>query len=106
MNKSDAVKLLQPGDTVMYVLKNREVRPLIVTRIDPASASINGTLHFDGPNDAERLDDEIRTDQLRTGTLWKDDIPYNEAPGGLGASAVLVPGTWHLPPRMAAAART
>ncbi|HXM32279.1 MAG TPA: hypothetical protein VN921_01405 [Chthoniobacterales bacterium] len=103
MNKTDAMKLLQPGDTVLFVLKNREVRPLIVTRID-LGGSINGTLHFDGPNDAERLDAEVRTDLLRTGTLWIDDIPYNEVPHTLGGNAVLVPGTWHLPPRLAAAA--
>ncbi|HEV1992508.1 MAG TPA: hypothetical protein VGR34_06555 [Candidatus Dormibacteraeota bacterium] len=104
MNKIEVLKILQLGDTVLYVLKNREIRPLIVTRIDPVSASINGTLLFDGQNDAERLDTELRNDQLRTGTLWIVDVPYNEVPTGLGASTVFVPGTWHLPARMAAAA--
>ena len=90
-------KNLIPGNTVFYVLKNGEIRPLVLTRIDPRSPNVNGVVHFDGPNDAERLDAEIRSDLLRTGTLWLEDIPYSEK---------AVAGTWHLPPAMAAAART
>jgi len=105
MNKTDAMKLLAPGDTVLFVLKNRDIRPLIITKIEAANGNINGTLHFDGPNDAQLLDAEIRSEQLRTGTLWVEDIPYSEATSAtLGGSKTLVPGTWHLPERMAAAA--
>jgi len=103
MNKQEAIKHVQPGDTLFFVLKNREIRPLIVTRTFPENGSVNGTLHFDGPNDQERLDAEIRSELLRTGTLWVEDIPYNEVPAG-ATGAALVPGTWHLPPKMAAAA--
>jgi hypothetical protein len=97
-------KLLHPGLTVNYVLKNGEVRPLIITRVVTGTKNINGTVLFDGPNDAERLSIEFRlnSDQLRTGTIWLEDVPYNEAPTSIGKS--LVPGTWHLPQTMAAAA--
>src|SRR6266704_6390115 len=98
----DPKQLLHPGLAVLYVLRTGELRPLIVTKILERGTNVNGVLHFDGPNDREKLDAEVRTEALQSGTRWLEDIPYAEPQ--LGKQPV--PGTWHFAPAMAAAART
>ena len=87
---------LKPGRIVHYVLKNGDVRPLTVTRVIPGTKTVNGVLAFDGPNDKSHLPEEleIRSEiELRAGTRWMEEIPYNE----LVTGKTLVPGTWHWP---------
>src|SRR5260370_5028622 len=98
----DPKQNLHPGLAVLYVLRGGETRPLIVTRILERSTNVNGVLHFDGPNDREKLDAEIRSETLHGGTRWLEDIPYAEPQLGKQPTA----GTWHFAPAMAAAART
>ena len=95
---------LKPGRIVQYVLKNLETRPLTVTKVVPGSKNINGVLSFDGPNDRTHLPDDlnIRSEiELRAGTRWLDDVPYNEPAQG----KAMVPGTWHWPAIAATAGR-
>jgi len=98
----DVHKNLYTGLPVLYVLRNGETRPLIVTKIEASRTNINGVLHFDGPNDRDKLDGEARSENLQNGTRWLEDIPYAEPQAG----KQLTPGTWHFIPAMAAASRT
>ncbi len=99
----DVHKNLYPGLPVLYVLRNGETRPLIVTKIEQGRTNINGVLHFDGPNDREKVDFEPRdAAALHNGTHWIEDVPYAEPQMGKQPT----PGTWHFVPALAAAART
>lgn len=91
-----------PGLPVLYVLRDGNTRPLIITKTEPNRSNVNGVLHFDGPNDREKLDAEIRSEHLQNGTRWLEDIPFSEPQAGKQPT----PGTWHFIPAMAAAART
>ena len=97
----DPKTTLYLGLPVLYVLRTGETRPLIVTKIDGNRTNINGVLHFDGPNDREKLDAEVRTESLQNGTRWLEDIPFAEPQAGKQPTL----GTWHFTPAMAAAAR-
>jgi hypothetical protein len=87
---------LKPGRIVHYVLKNGDVRPFTITRVSSGTKNINGVLAFDGPNDKNQLPEDLEissTAELRAGTRWLEDVPYDEMKTGKNPT----PGTWHWP---------
>lgn len=77
------------GRTVNYVLKDGQIRPLLVVRVW-SPVYINGVLTFDGSNDANILPCEHPNPAAQP-TMWLTSIHYD---------AEEKPGTWHWPERV------
>lgn len=85
---------LQGGRIVNYVMKNGEVRPLVVVRVWQSGMHpgyLNGVLLIDGLNDEGQLPSlTIERENLVPPAIWITSTWYDENK---------VPGTWHWPDR-------
>src|SRR5579859_3110440 len=81
------------GRIVNFVLKDGQVRPLMIVRVwgdSPMPGYINGVLLFDGSNDANVLPHEV-PNPVGVPVMWVTSVHYD---------AAKVPGTWHWPERV------
>lgn len=80
-----------PGRTVNCVLSDGQVRPLVVVRVrGDELGHIDGTLFFDGSNDARVLPRE-HADPAGTPCMFLTAIRYDESK---------TTGTWHWPEKV------
>jgi hypothetical protein len=77
------------GRIVSYVMKDGQIRPLIVTRVWTQN-DINGVLVFDGSNDAPCLPQE-HPNPAGIPVLWLTSVHRDDNKA---------PGTWHWPERV------
>ncbi len=89
--------LATPGRTVLFVMKDKTVRPLIVTQVfdnpaDPTHPLVNGHLLLDGENDRENDPFDAKLDDAEEAPLtrWATSIARNDSKQV---------GTWHWPER-------